>query len=106
VEQPRAEADFMSGWGSDDLGTGSETVHEFGGLETRTEPGSDVGKEPVLLHFFEDFLDSSFDNLHRVADVLSDDEPKSPSEPIQPTTNQIPQPKEGMRKKRVKTTVG
>ena len=96
----------MSGWGFDDLRTGSQTIHEFGGLETVTVPVSDVGTEPVLSHFFGDFLDSSFDNLHRVADVLSDDEPKSPSEPIQPTTNQIPQPKEGMRKKRVKTTVG
>jgi len=36
VEQPRAKEDFMSGWGFDDLGTGSETVHEFGGLEIGT----------------------------------------------------------------------
>jgi len=80
----------MSGWGFDDLRTGSETIHEFGGLETGTEPVSDVGTEPVLSHFLGDFLDSSFDNLDRVADVVSDEEPKTPSEPIQPTIDQIP----------------
>jgi len=96
----------LSGWGFDDLGIGSETVHEFSGLETGTEPVSDVGTELVLSHSFEDFLDSSFDNLDRVVDVVSDDEPKSPSEPLQPTTNQLPQPEKGMRKKRVKKTAG
>jgi len=86
------------------LGTGSEPVHEFGDLEIGTEPVSDVRSEPVLSHSFEDFLDSSFHNLERLVDVVSDDEPKTPSEPIQPTTDQIPQPEEGMKKKRVKTT--
>jgi len=58
------------------------------------------------LHPFEDFLNSSYDNLDRVVDGVSDDELKTPSEPIQPPTDQIPQPEEGMRKKRVKTTAG
>ena len=44
----------------------------------------------MLSHFLGDFLDSSFDNLDRVADVVSDEEPKTPSEPIQPTIDQIP----------------
>ena len=74
--------------------------------ETGTEPIFDVGTEPVFSHFFEDFLDSPFDNLDRVADVVSDEEPKIPSEPIQPKTDQIPQPEEGMRKKRIKATAG
>ena len=94
----------MSGWGFDDLGTGSDTVHELGGLETGHEPISDVGTEPLLSHSFEDFLNSSFDNLNRVADVVSDEAPQTLSEPIQPQTVPQTQPEEGMRKKRVKTT--
>jgi len=96
----------MSGWGFDDLRTGSQTIHEFGGLETVTVPVSDVGTEPVLSHFFGDFLDSSFDNLDQVADVVSDEDCKTPSDTIQHKTNQIPQPEEGMRKKRIKATAG
>jgi len=106
VEQPRAEEDFMSRWGFGDLGTRSDTVHQLGGLETGSEPVSDVGTKPVSSHSSEDFLDSSFDNLDWVADVVSDDEPKTPSEPIEPKTDQTPQPEEGMRKRMIKTTAG
>ena len=103
MEQLRAEEDFMSGWGFTDLGTGSEPVHEFGDLETGPEPVSDVGTEPVLSHSFEDFPDSSFDNLDWVVDVVSNEEPKTPSEQIEPKPDQTPQPKGGMSKRRIKT---
>jgi len=85
VEQPRAEGELCL-WGFANLGTGSETVHEFGGIETGIEPVSDVGSEPLGPHVVEDFLESSFDDFDRVADVVSNDEPKTPSEPIQPPT--------------------
>jgi len=88
------------------LGTGSETVHEFGGIEIGIKLVSDVGSEPLGPHVFEDFLKSLFGDFDRVADVMSNDEPKTPSEPIEPLTAQILQPEEEMRKKRVKITAG
>jgi len=106
MEQPKAKEDFMSGWGFADLGARSEPVHEFGNLEKGTEPNSDVATEPVLSHSFEDFLDSSFDNLYWVIDVVADKEHKTPSEQNKPKIDQTLQPEEGMRKKRIKTTTG
>jgi len=106
IKQPRAEEDCMSGWAFANLRTESEPVHAFGDFETGTEPVSDVGTEPVLLHPFEDFLDSSFDNLDRVVDVVFDEESKTPGEQIDPKTTQTPHPEEGMRKRRIKTTAG
>ena len=58
----------------------------------------------MLSQPFEDFLDSSFDNLDWVVDVMSDEEPKTPGEQIDPKTAQTPQPEERMRKRRIKTT--
>ena len=78
VEQPRSEDVFESGLEFRGWGTESESVPDVGGFETGAEPVSDVAQgetEPSLA--FEDFVGSSFDNLDRVADVESDEEPQT-----------------------------
>jgi len=107
VEQPRSEDVFESKLEFGDWGTESESVPNVSGFETGAELVSDVGQdEPEPSPVFEDFLGSSFDNLDRVADVESDEEPQSPIEIIQTKLIQIPQSGEGHRTKRVKTPAG
>jgi len=107
VEQARSEAVFESGLDFGGWGTESEFVHDVGVFEIGSEPVSDVGQgEAEPSPPFEDFVGSSFDNLDRVADVESDEEPQNPIEIIQAKPIQIPQSGEGHRTKRVNTPAG
>ena len=74
-----------------DLGTGSEPVLDFGYVSFESLP------------VFEDYPGDTFE---KVGEIEIDEGLKTPSEPIPnaPTTETLT--REGMRKKRIKTTAG
>jgi len=107
VEQPRSEGIFESGLEIGDLGIEFESVPDLGGFETGAEPVTEVGQgETEPSPVFEDFLRSSFNNLDRVADVESDEEPQTPIEIIQTKPVQLPPIWRGPPNKAFQNTCG
>ena len=84
--------------------TGIEPISELGDLGTgpKPVPGVDeVGVEPPSI--FEENVDVSFD---KVADFERNEEIETPVVIMQPKLIRLPQPREGSKRKRIKTPAG
>ena len=91
VEQARFEAIFEFGLDFGGWGTESESIPDVGGFEIGAEPVSGVGQgETEPSPAFEDFVGSSFDDLDRIADVESDEEPQTPLKSSKPNPCKFP----------------